>query len=117
MADPKQYGIIGDTSMENFLDPDNTGGGVEEEALVEEKKMARFSKTAEFKRLKGYAESRIKFYQTFLPDGRIVGTGAAGTKIPTPEEWTVANLVIAEFTSLLNEYEGAAQALKDSNAS
>lgn len=109
----RQHGIIGNQELENILNPDVTPPGIEEEVLVEERKMARFSKTAEFKRLKGYIEAKITYYQTFLPDGRVVGTAAPTTKVPTGEEWVIANTIISEFNALLNEYENASEAIRE----
>jgi hypothetical protein len=81
---------------------------VQEEDLIAEKNAAKFSKTKEYKVLKEYLESRINYYQTQLPDGRSI-TDAK------PQDWIVANLVIAEFNAVLNAYEQARQAVEDSS--
>ncbi len=83
---------------------------ISKEDLIEEKKMAKFSRTAEFKKLKEWCEGRIEFYQTKLPNGLEVGLEAA----PSAEDWRVANRVIGEFRLLLNQYETAEQAVKNS---
>lgn len=78
--------------------------------LEEEKKLAKFSKTAEFKRMKAYAEERIKFYQSQLPDGRNL------TDVDTNERaqlWVVSNAVIGEFKALLDRYEMAAEVVRE----
>lgn len=100
-----EHGIIGDD-----FGIDLPQSKVEQADLDEEKKMARFSKTDEFKRIKDYAESRILFYQSMLPDGRPLSS-------VDPEQmganWTAANLVIGEFKQLLGAYENANEVVKD----
>lgn len=81
-----------------------------EETLVEEKKMARYSKTKEFKRVVQHCQDRIEFYQKFLPNGQEVGTENV-----TAEDWRVANRVVMEFNLLINMYETAATAVKEAN--
>lgn len=81
---------------------------VSEQDLAAEKDMARFSKSKEFKKLKEHLEERIKFYQTYLPDGR-----ALGSTIPTANDWVVANTVIGEFKAVLGAYEQAREAVEN----
>lgn len=102
---------------QNIIIGDSTGfdlpqSEIDEETLVEEKKMAKFTRTGEYKRIAEWCEGRIAFYQTFLPDGREVGMD----KAPTPEDWAVANRVIAELKALMNAYEIATAAVKDSGS-
>lgn len=82
-----------------------------EDLLVEEKKMAKYSRSAEFKRIQEHFNERIKFYQSKLPDGRDIGVG----QLPTPEEWVIANAIIAEFNLVIDMYERAAEAVKEAN--
>jgi hypothetical protein len=79
--------------------------------LSEERKNAKFSRTAEYKKLKEYIDNRIVFYQTCLPNGAEVGLDVA----PSAEDWRVANRVIGEFKAILNKYESAAQIVKEAN--
>lgn len=79
------------------------------EVLVEEKKMAKYSKTAEFKRIQEHCEERIAFYQQYLPNGAEVALDVR----PTPEDWAVANRVIGELKALMNMYEIANEAVKN----
>lgn len=81
---------------------------VPEEDLNEEKKLARFSKTEEFKRLKAYIESRIAYYQRYLPDGRDITTVKPDELGPS---WVVANAMVGEFRALLDAYEQANEAV------
>jgi hypothetical protein len=100
---PEQQGIIGDN-----VGIDLPQTVVSEQDLAEEKKMARFSKTEEFKRLKMYMEGRIDFYQTHLPDGRPVGMVTEDIT----DMWRASNTVIQEFKALINAYEQANDAVQ-----
>lgn len=76
---------------------------LDKEILIEEKKMARYSKTAEFKRIQQHCKERIKFYQEKLPNGLEVGLDV----VPSTEDWRVANRIIGELKLLMNMYEVA----------
>ena len=83
---------------------------VSDQDLQNEKNMAKFSKTKEFRVLKEHIESRIKFFQTQMPDGT--------STIMQPVEdliahWKVANLVIGEFQAILDAYENAKKVVDD----
>lgn len=83
---------------------------VDKTSLIEEKKAARFSKSAEYKKLKEYMEERIDYYQKYLPDGREIGS------IPMPElgqKWVEANTIVREFKLVLQSYEQAAEVVKE----
>lgn len=83
---------------------------VDKSQLDEEKAMARFSKSKEFKKLKEMMEARMEFYQKALPDGRPI------TAVDTAERaqmWVVANAVIGEFNLLLDAYENAKEVTKN----
>lgn len=99
---------------QNIITGDDTGVElpqmqVDETSLLEEKKMAKYSRSSEFARIKQHCEDRIKFYQSHLPDGRDVREGV----LPTPQDWVVANAVIAEFNALLNSYQIANEAVEE----
>src|SRR4051812_27355714 len=98
-----QNGIIGDNTGIDLPQMQ-----VEENTLVEEKKMAKYSRSTEFKRIQEWCEGRIEFYQTYLPNGTEVGLDVA----PSAEDWRVANRVIGEFRALINTYEIAGDAVK-----
>ena len=98
-----QNGIIGDAQMTDL--PQMV---VDENELNEEKKMARYSKSSEYKRIKNHFEERIAFYKTYLPDGREI------TSIDMAEagqSWVVANTIIRELQNVLDSYELAAEAV------
>lgn len=78
------------------------------QSLVEEKKMAKYSRSAEFKKIRTHCEERIEFYQTKLPNGMEIGLDI----VPSTEDWRVANRVIGEFKLLMNMYDTAAEAVK-----
>lgn len=86
---------------------------LDEQALTVERKLARFSKTSEFQKLKEHLEERIAFYQGYLPDGR-----AAVSLRPSElgEMWIVANAVIGEFQAVLGAYEQARLAVEEQDA-
>jgi hypothetical protein len=79
-----------------------------DEQLADEKHMATFSSTKEFKKIKEYFEARIEFYQKYLPDGRAI----AG-EVPSPEQWAIANAIIGELNMITSTYLNAAEAVKD----
>lgn len=83
---------------------------VPEQDLTEEKKMAKFSKTAEFKRLKSHIEERITYYQGFLPNGEAVLASTDVKKLG--EQWLVANAIITELQAIIEAYELAKEAVK-----
>lgn len=90
---------------------------VPEDALVEEKKLARYSRTQEYKRLKEFIEGRIEFYQHYLPNGDMVqgnpknGDPFSVTSPPDTAHWIAACIVIKEFQNILGSYEQAKQAV------
>jgi hypothetical protein len=100
-----QNGIIGDNYGIDLpeIEPDKA-------YLDEEKQMARFSKSKEFKKLKEIMQSRIDFYQQALPDGRPITAVDAAERANL---WLNANCVIGEFNLVLNAYEQANEAVKD----
>lgn len=81
-----------------------------------ERKMARFSKTAEFKKLKQVLEARMDHYRQFAP-----GTNYIGYRdLPNSERGyrsLVADIVIEEFQGLINAYEQAIQIVNEAQTS
>lgn len=77
-----------------------------------EKRMAKFSKTKEYKVLKDYMLARIDFYQKYLPDGRAL----TDTDKETRESmWIAANAIIGEFKSVMAAYEQAEVTVKNAS--
>jgi hypothetical protein len=102
-----QNGVMGDDNFGTEL-PETQ---VDQEQLLEEKKLAKYSQSEEYQRLKLFLENKIQFYQTFLPDGRPV------TEVSQRERegmWVAANVIISEFKQLIEAYEGAFEAVKES---
>lgn len=85
---------------------------LDENELIEEKKMAKYSKTAEFKRVQDHFKEKIEFYQRYMPDGRPV---ALVPKKELEGMWIAANVVIAEFNAVINMYEQATEAVEAAN--
>jgi len=82
---------------------------IDEKELADEKNMARYTKTAEFKRIQQWCANKIAFYQKYLPNGAEVGLDVA----PTMEDWRVANRVISELQLLMNLYDNAVEAVEN----
>ena len=82
---------------------------IDEDQLNAEKGMAQYTTSAEFKQIQDYCQGRIEFYQTHLPNGAEIGLDVA----PSSEDWRVANRVIGELKALMNNYETAADAVKE----
>lgn len=81
---------------------------VNQDALIEEKKMARYTKTAEFKRIREHFEAKTAYYQQFLP-GNIAPENI--TEEERGKYWAVANIIIKEFQEVINMYENAKDAV------
>jgi hypothetical protein len=95
--------LMGDSQAFDLPQP------VEVDGLVEEKKIAKYSKSDEFKVIQDHCRDRIAFYQSFLPNGAEIGMDV----IPTPEDWRVANRIIGEFKLLMNLYETTTEAVDE----
>jgi hypothetical protein len=117
------------TGAQNAITDDNFGTElpvtqIDDALLINERNMAKFSKTKEYRALKEYMEARIEFFQTYLPDGNSIngGLSAKGEQVPHLDNktiatyWRAANIVIGEFKSVLQAYEQAAEAVKNADA-
>lgn len=101
-----QNGLMGDedygtTMPDTFVPP---------EAMDEMQKAARFSRTKEFLALKEHLESRISYYQAYLPGG------VPAENVPNDERgkyWAVSLMVIQELRAIISAYEQAAQEVKE----
>lgn len=85
---------------------------VSDEDLNEERKLAKYSKSAEFKRLKKFLEDRIEYHQKFLPGGQPVKDVA----LPAEElviQYKAACIVIFEIKNILSQYDRAAEVVSD----
>ena len=85
---------------------------VPEEVLTEEKKMAKYAQSDEYKRLAEFMGARIKFYQDFMPNGRSIKEVSL-QDWELAQSWKVANIVISEFQGVLDAYDRAQEAVKD----
>lgn len=102
-----QHGLVGDISAtelpEASLDK-------KEEALVELRKKAKYSRSKEFAELREYMEARIAHYQSFLPGN------VPAEAVPEEERgkyWAVANMVITELRQVIDGYDGANEQVKE----
>jgi hypothetical protein len=100
-----QNGLIGDVSATELPQME-----IDETILVEEKKMAKYSKTAEFKRIQNHFQDRIAFYQTYLPDGRPVATVSNQERL---DNWAVANILVKEFDQVINLFDNARNVVEE----
>ena len=100
-------GLMGDMSQMTSLP--RTPETQKEEALLELKKKAKYSRSKEFNELKEMMEARIEFYKSFLPDGTPI---ALGTEKQVSRNWPIANIVIAELQQVIDMYENAEKELK-----
>lgn len=89
---------------------------VDDSQFEELKKTARFSKSAEFKALKDYIDTRIEFYSNYLPTGKNPAAQDTLSNERLGEAWRVANLVTGEMKTLLGIYENANSLVKDETA-
>lgn len=102
-----QNGIMGDAHPTELPQAVQT-----DDQLKEERAMASFTKTEEFKRLKDHLEQRIAYYQQFLPDG----TPVVGTDLKKAQEmWVPANIIIQEMRAILGSYELAKEVVTEAN--
>jgi hypothetical protein len=101
-----QNAVIGDQELPTNLPETEMPQG----SLTEEKKMAKYSETAEFKRLREFMEERIKFFQQHYPSGQRV------QDLPAEERaayWQAACIVVSEFEGVLKAYDQAREVVAD----
>lgn len=103
-----QNAVMGDDSFGTEL-PQTV---VPEEALNTETNMAKFSQSKEYQVLKAHIDSRIEYYQSFLP-GNIAPEGVTDNE--RGKYWAIANILIGEFRAITSSYEQAASIVKDKN--
>lgn len=101
-----QHGIVGEdfgTELPRMEMP--------EQDLTNEKNMAKFSRSVEFRKLKEHLEERIGFYQTYLPSGEAVPNS---NMEELASRWVIANTIIYEFRALIQAYERAREVVEES---
>ena len=100
-------GLIGDESPTELPQ-----AVVNEDAVNELRKKAKYSRSKEFQELKANMEARIAFYQQYLPGAIPV------SQVPEEERgkyWAVANIVIAELQQVIDMYESSEELLQEIN--
>lgn len=86
---------------------------LDEQMLNEEKKKARYSRSAEYRRLKEYLDSRIEYHRNFLPGGgQLAGMVGVAPMEQIGQAATVSQLVILELQKIIDEYESAVSAVE-----
>ena len=98
-------GVLGDES--SIMELPQTE--VDTQVMDELRKTAKFSKTREFQELKRYIQSKIVYYQSYLP-GNVLPE-----HVPSDERgkyWAIASIVVKELQGIINIYEQAAEDLK-----
>jgi len=83
---------------------------VDETAINELKSKARYSRSKEYQELKAQMETRIEFYQKYLPNGTPIATLSTQEAL---RNWPLANIVIAELQQVINLYQDAEEQLKE----
>jgi len=101
------FGIIGDQQITDLPQVDNSQQDL---AQVEVRGKAKYSRSKEFQELKAHMETRIEFYQKFLPDGRPVATI---DQEEAAKHWPHANIIIAELQQVIDMYQSAEGQLQD----
>lgn len=105
-----QNAVIGDDAFGTEI-PQTTVDDSQE--LAEVRRQAKFLQTDDYKELKSYLQSRIDFYQKYMPDGEPVIKKDAKDLGPN---WLAANIVVGEFNALIRAYEQAAETVKELSA-
>lgn len=78
--------------------------------LLDEKKMAKFTRTAEYARQKRWIDEKVKYYKQFTPDGRPIAS-VDPNNLAT--HWVVANEIISVLEEFRTSYEEAAEIVKE----
>lgn len=104
MAGPV-HGIVGNDYGIDIPETEYT-----DEQLAEVRKMAKFTRTAEYARQKDWAEAKIQFYQKYLPNGKPVSEAEAKEKA---EHWVAANEIIGLLNEFMRSYESSAEEIAE----
>ena len=81
-----------------------------DDQLRDERMMAKFSRTAEFRRLKEHLKERIDHYKHFLPGEIPIESVSQEEREKT---WLAADTIIKEFKLIISTYELAGEAVRD----
>jgi hypothetical protein len=96
---------------------------VPEQSLAEERKMAKYSRSDEFLRLRNFMAARMEFYKHYLPDGSHVEGDPKNQNqlvhinVPSADMtsyWVAACIVLKEFQLVMDEYDAAHEAVGES---
>lgn len=84
---------------------------IDDSQLKEIQAAAAFAKSPQFEELKRHLNTRIEFYQQYLPDGRAVGAQPINEE--TTMMWVASNVIIGECKAIISSYEAAFDLVKD----
>lgn len=97
-------GLIGDISATEL--PEKP---VDNDAINEIRKKAKYSRSKEFQELKENMMQRIEFYTKYLPNGTPVATLS---QTDASRNWPLANIIIAELQQVIDGYANAEEESK-----
>ena len=100
------HGITGDMDEPTQL-PETK---VAEENLAEERQMAGYARTEEYKRIKDFLQLRIKFFQRYFPTGTPVENL---TEAERSAYWQAAAIIIKEYQQVIDDYDSIRRRIKE----
>ena len=101
--------MVGDADGPTQLPETRVDPGV----LKEERKMANYSQSEEFTRLRTFIEARGEFFRRHLPDGRRIQDVS---KKERDEYWVASCVIVSEIENILGEYDQARKAVQEYDA-
>lgn len=101
-----QNGIVGDDFGTELPETDKL-----DPQMAEIQNAAKYTKTREYQELKSFLETRMDFYRQYLPNGKPV-VGEQDVE-ELGKMWLAANVIIGEFSNIINVYEQAAKTVKE----
>lgn len=116
MVGPKNA-VLGSQNMANNQQENITADS--DESRAELRAAAEFSQTPQFEAIKKVIQTKVSYWQQFVPggSGEILAGDAVDIKQLSNEErgwrWLAADCVIHELNGIVNAYEQAAELLKD----
>jgi len=86
---------------------------ISEELLTEEKNLAKYSKSKEFKEIREYWENRKTFFMSYTPSGSEIRFQVPNDDIA--QMWVLANNMINEINAFLSRYDNAVDVMEQVN--
>jgi hypothetical protein len=104
-----QNAVLGDQDLPLEL-PQSSADA---DGRAEERQMAKYSESEEYRRIKDHLQDRIKFFQKYFPGGQPVKV------LPVAEReayWVAACVITDELQSIINDYDQIREGVKKANA-